>query len=323
MPAYGYLLPTRGSVLTSENNTTLAAKTHADVVGLAKRAETIGFQSVWVGDSVLARPRHEPLSTLSAIGTGTDAVTLGTAVYLPTLRKPVNVAHLTASVDQLCGGRLTIGVGISSAQDDVRAEHANLNVPFARRGARLNELLDLVTKLWTGNRIDYEGEFYQLEDATLGFGPLQNPPIYISTGGYHPEKGFPRTVRKRLVNYGDGYLPNVMSPDTYADSLADIYDLLENAGRDSSEFDPAYYLDVVISTDEASALDEARQFYDQYYADRPAFTDEEIRNRGAFGSPAAVAETLDAYADAGVETMIVRFPTRHQRATLRQFSELI
>lgn len=323
MPTYGYVLPTRASVIGTEDNETLAAKTHADVVGSATRAEALGFESVWTGDSVLARPRHEPLSTLSAVGTATDAAGLGTAVYLPTLRNPVNVAHQTASVDQLSGGRLTLGVGVSSVQDDVRAEHANLGVAFARRGARLNELLDVVARLWTGDSVDFDGEFYHLEDARLGFGPVRRPPIYVATGGYDPERGLPGTVRERLVNHGDGYLPNVMSPETYADSLTYIYDLLEDAGRDPAGLDPAYYVDVVVDDDAKSALGQAREFYDRYYSDRRTFTDEEIERRGAFGPPAAVAETLDAYADAGVETMVVRFATRNQRASLRRFADVI
>lgn len=323
MPTYGYLLATRGSVLASDDDEELAARTDADVLGLAATAEALGFSSVWVGDSVLARSRHDPLSTLAAVGGYTDALDLGTAVYLPTLRQPVAVAHRVASVDQLTGGRLAPGVGVSSATAAAEAEHANLGVPFERRGARLNELLEIVTRLWAGEQVDFEGEHYSVKGAELGFGPLREPPIYVATGGYHPEKGFPETVRERIMNYGDGYLPNVMAPETYAQSLAYIHDLLDEAGRDASSFDPAYYLDVVVSDDEASALEEARRFYDRYYADREPFTDEEIRNRGAFGPPATVSETLDAYAEAGVETMVVRLATRNQRQSLRKLAELL
>ncbi|MFW6384641.1 MAG: LLM class flavin-dependent oxidoreductase, partial [Halodesulfurarchaeum sp.] len=67
MPSYGYLLPTRGVVLSSDDSSTLAAKVESDVVGLARRAEALGFSGVWVGDSVLAKPRLDPLSTLAAV----------------------------------------------------------------------------------------------------------------------------------------------------------------------------------------------------------------------------------------------------------------
>jgi hypothetical protein len=93
MASHGFLLPTRNSVMTSDDAATLTAKTNSDGVGLAERAESAGFDSVWVGDSVLAKPRHEPLTTLAALATATESVSLGTAAYLPPLRHPVHVAR--------------------------------------------------------------------------------------------------------------------------------------------------------------------------------------------------------------------------------------
>jgi hypothetical protein len=93
MASHGFLLPTRNSVMTSDDAATLTAKTNSDVVGLAERAESAGFDSVWVGDSVLAKPRHEPLTTLAALATATESVSLGTAACLPPLRHPVHVAR--------------------------------------------------------------------------------------------------------------------------------------------------------------------------------------------------------------------------------------
>lgn len=322
MPTYGYLLPTRGSVLTSDDDATLAAKTRADVVGLAERAEALGFRSVWVGDSVLARPRHDPLTTLAAVGAATEAVGLGTAMYLPALRSPVAVAHMAATVDQLSGGRLELGVGVGADEPGVRAEHANLGVPFADRGARLNELLDVATDLWAGDRVDHAGDHYRIEDASLGFGPVGDLPIHVATGGYHPEKGLPGSAHERLVAHADGCLPNRLPPEAYADVLAHVRDRLADAGRDPDALDAGYYIDVVIAEDEATAFAEARAFYDRYYDDRDPIDDEALDRRGAFGPPAAVRETLSAYADAGAERMVVRFPARDQRANLRRFADL-
>ncbi|MFB6302609.1 MAG: LLM class flavin-dependent oxidoreductase [Haloferacaceae archaeon] len=323
MPTYGYLLPTRGSVLASDDDATLAAKTEADVVGLARRAEALGFGTVWAGDSVLARPRHEPLATLAAVGGATDALELGTAMYLPTLRSPVAVAHLAATVDQLSGGRLRLGVGVGSDEPGVRAEHANLDVPFTDRGARLNELLDIATALCDGETVDHAGDHYRVEDADLGFGPVGDLPVYVATGGYHPEKGMPRTARERLVTHADGFLPNRLPPADYADLLDHVRRLLADAGRDPDALDAGYYIDVVIADDEATAFAEARAFYDRYYDDRDPITDEALDRRGAFGPPAAVGETLDAYVEAGAERLVVRFPTRNQRTNLRRFADLL
>lgn len=322
MVDYGYLLPTRGIVLTSGDPSTLASKVESDIVGLSRRAEAMGFDGVWIGDSVLAKPRLEPLSTLAAVATATDAVDLGTAVYLPTLRNPVHVAHLTATVDQLSGGRVAIGIGVGIGAD-VEAEYVNLGLDFQTRGRRMDELLDILTALWDGEPVNYTGEFFELDNASIGFGPVRPPPIYIPTAAFDPTDGFPRGIRNRLIDYGDGWLPISLDPTDYAESLAEIDTLLEQAGRNPNTFDPAYYIDAVIDNDEAAAIDKAREFYDRYYPAWDRLTDEEIRGRGAFGPAENLAETLDAYDDAGVETMIVRFTARDQRIQLQRFADLM
>lgn len=320
MVVYGYLLPTRGSVLGSDDASSLAARTRADVIGLAERAEAMDFRSVWVGDSVLAKPRHEPLSTLAAVSGATESVDLGTAVYLPALRHPVNVAHHAATVAQLSGGRLRLGVGVGTGPD-VEAEHGNLDVPYAERGRRLNETLEILSGLWTGDPVDYDGRYYQLDAASLGFEPVSTPPVYVATSGLRSDGTFPEPILDRLVEHGDGWLPISIPPGSYAEALDVVRTALEDGGRDPAALDPAIYLDIVIDDGDA-ALAEARRFYGRYYPDWPPLSDDDIRVRGAFGPPATVGETLDAYADAGVETVIVRFTAGNQREQLRAFADV-
>ncbi|MFB6221037.1 MAG: LLM class flavin-dependent oxidoreductase, partial [Halolamina sp.] len=172
MVSHGLLLPTRLSVMSTDDPATLAAKTDSQIVGLAERAESLGFDSVWVGDSVLAKPRHEPLTTLAAIAGATESVELGTAVYLPNLRDPVNIAHLTATVDQLSGGRLLLGVGTGSTGklgSSVEHEYEEMDIPWEDRQALLDEQLDVITGLWSGEPLHYDGEFHQYDGASIGF----------------------------------------------------------------------------------------------------------------------------------------------------------
>ena len=103
-PRIGYLLPTRERVMESRHET-------ASLLALAERAEVLGFDSVWVGDSITARPRHEPLTLLSAVAARTKRVELGTAVLLPALRNPVVLAHGIATLDQISQGRFILGLG--------------------------------------------------------------------------------------------------------------------------------------------------------------------------------------------------------------------
>jgi alkanesulfonate monooxygenase SsuD/methylene tetrahydromethanopterin reductase-like flavin-dependent oxidoreductase (luciferase family) len=321
MPRYGYLLPTRGVVHASPDAETLASRIESEVVGLACRAETLNYSHVWIGDSVLAKPRLEPLTTLAAVATETDSVGLGTAVYLPTLRHPVHVAHLTATVEQLSGGRLSLGVGVGR-RAAVRREYENLDLDYERRGARMDEVLDVVTGLWAGEAVSHDGDFFDLDDASIGFSPVRSPPIYVPTSAPEPDESIPQPLLSRIVTHADGWMPNWCSPETYAAGLTEVRAALSDAGRDPDRLDAAYYMDVAVGDDEAAAIDTAREFYEAYYPGLNDLSDEEVRGRGTFGSPEMVSETLDDYADAGVETMVVRFATTNQRVQLDRFAAL-
>ena len=114
-PRIGYLLPTREQVMEGRPEV-------APLLALAERAEGLGYDSIWVGDSILARPRHEPLTLLSAVAARTKRAELGTAVLLPALRNPVVLAHGIATLDQISEGRFILGVGIASDVPNIRAE---------------------------------------------------------------------------------------------------------------------------------------------------------------------------------------------------------
>jgi len=322
MSTFGYLLPTRGSVLSSDDPETLAAKTQADIVQLAKRAEQSGFESVWIGDSIVARPRHAPLVTLASVAAATEAVTLGTAVYLPALRHPVVVAHQTATLDQLSGGRFVLGVGAGSGSRG-RVEHENLGVPFYERGAYLNESLEVLTQLWGGEPIDFEGEYHSLADAGIGFQPCSDIPIYVGSR-YDPDRGFPVGVRERLVRFGDGWFPTRMTPDQYETGISTIRELVREADRDPDGIDTVLYLDVVIGDTTQEARDKTAEFVEAYYpgeATENGMVDGFVEH-GAIGTPDRVREQITAFERAGVETFVVRFATTNQRDQFQRFATL-
>jgi hypothetical protein len=104
----GYLLPTRERVMQDEPGT-------AELLRLAAKAEALGYDSLWAGDSLLARPRHDPLTLLAAVAARTTRPRLGIAVLLPVLRNPVVLAQQVATLDQVSEGRLVLGVGIGAA----------------------------------------------------------------------------------------------------------------------------------------------------------------------------------------------------------------
>ena len=327
MITFGYLLPTRGVVFSSSSRTELTARADADIVGLAQRAESLGYDAAWVGDSVLAKPRLEPLVTLGAVAAATDSIELGTAVYLPALRHPVHVAHASATLDQLSGGRLSLGVGVGVRPPE-REELRQLGIDDESRGAMLNEALSVVSGLWEGTAIDHDGDYYALSDASIGFQPARKPPIYVASAAFDPSRGFPRTIHRCLAEHADGWLPIAMSPETYAAGLEHIRESIVGADRPAASITPGYYIDVVVADSGSAALEEARTFYRNYYGEQVSYqddetlSDEEIRQRGAFGAAEAVTSRLEEYVEAGTERFVVRFPAADQRRQIRAFSEI-
>jgi alkanesulfonate monooxygenase SsuD/methylene tetrahydromethanopterin reductase-like flavin-dependent oxidoreductase (luciferase family) len=101
---FGVLIPTREAVMSDRPET-------APLLAMAERAESAGFDSVWIGDSLIARPRHEPLTLLAAVAGRTRRVRLGTGVLLPALRNPVVLAHVVGTLDRAAEGRIILGVG--------------------------------------------------------------------------------------------------------------------------------------------------------------------------------------------------------------------
>src|SRR5947207_12631062 len=119
----GYLLPTREQVMEGRPEA-------APLLALAERAEGLGYDSIWVGDSITARPRHEPLTLLSAVAARTRRAELGTAVLLPALRNPVVPAHVVGTLDRVAEGRVILGVGIAADTPPIRKELEAVCVPF-------------------------------------------------------------------------------------------------------------------------------------------------------------------------------------------------
>src|SRR6476469_11028478 len=114
-PNFGVLLPTREAVISGRSDPSVLFR-------LAERAEVLGFHSVWVGDSLTARPRIDALTTLAAVGARPRRVRLGTAIFLAALRHPIMLAYQLASWDWLSGGRVDLGVGYSRPKEPA-AEH--------------------------------------------------------------------------------------------------------------------------------------------------------------------------------------------------------
>lgn len=293
MASWGLLLPTR-EVIMAQGPPDLTK-----IIDLAELAEGLGFDSVWVGDSILARPRLEALTTLAAVAARTGQVKLGTAVLLSALRHPVLLANEAANVDILSNGRLILGLGVATKNPTVEREFAACGVPFSRRLGIFEEGVEIMRRLWTDPQVTFQGRHFQLTDVSLGLRPVQRGGIPLWLAG-----GVDAAMR-RMLRLGDGWFPNPNSPRAFADSWARVQTLGREMGRDVSGLHRCVYTTLNINADVAQAERELRAFVEGYYN---APYEVMMRAQGlCAGTAETCARWLRDFALAGAQTVVIRF----------------
>jgi probable F420-dependent oxidoreductase len=297
----GYLLPTRDQVVSGDHDL-------ARLVEQARRAEALGFDSVWAGDSPLTRPRADPLLLLSAVAAATRRVTLGTAVLLPALRHPILLAHQLATLDRLSDGRLIAGMGGGFPNAGTEAQFTAIGVDFARRIGRLEESIEVMRRLWSGQEVSFTGRHFDFHGVTLAPGPVRpgGPPIWLAGGG---------AALRRVARLADGWLPYPPQTETYARERALIQ---EGADR---EVTPGLYATLCLDEDPERARDRLRVSVERYY-NAPLEVVESIQAMFA-GTARDAAGWLAAYAEAGARHVVIRLAADDHDAALEEVGDAV
>lgn len=308
----GVLLPTRGVVMSEQ------LSLDPDLVlRMAERADAAGLDAVWVGDSLTAKPRLEPLSTLAAIAARTERVRLGTAVLLAALRHPVPLAQTIGTVDRLSQGRLVLAVGTGGTFTEAqRREWAAVGVDPSGRGQRLEELVKILKVLGTKDGVSFDGTHFRLDSVTVEPKPFQSGgvPVWFAC---HMKTGQTAQAR-RTAQLGDGIISISESPETYARILDNVHQEARAWGRDIGQMEHAFYMTVNINDDEAEAERESDRFIRRYYGIN-IWTD----SWGPFGHPDRVIDRIDEYVAAGAQTIILRFAAFDQDMQLERLINTI
>jgi alkanesulfonate monooxygenase SsuD/methylene tetrahydromethanopterin reductase-like flavin-dependent oxidoreductase (luciferase family) len=172
------------------------------LVDLAVRAESAGWDGVFLEDYVWyqgdpAVPTCNTWVALAAMAVQTERIRLGTSVTPLPRRRPWNVAREAAAVDQLSGGRMVLGVGLGDTGESIGADPSFVRVGEERdpkrRGRILDECLEIVAGLWTGEPFSFHGEHFTVDEVTFAPPPVQRPRIPIWIGGGYPN---PRPTRR-------------------------------------------------------------------------------------------------------------------------------
>ncbi len=258
----------------------------ADVRAYAIEAEAAGLDSLWMFDHFFNRRddgtmqnMYESWTILSAVASVTDRILLGSLVMCAGFRSPGLLARMAATLDEVSGGRLILGIGAGWYDPEYEA----FGYPTNRRGTRYEETLAIVRRLLDGERVTFSGEFHQLRDAALAPAPSRRIPILVAGDG-------PRALRL-AARYGDAWNDNGFGlpddPNYFGMRLRTVLQSLDEAleaeGRDPTTVERTIgvtvrHPDVTVDPD-----------------DEPAFQ----------GAPRELAAMFDAYTDLGVNHLIL------------------
>lgn len=282
----------------------------ADILPIALAAERLGYDSLWGNDHMTTQryvqrewpdppSYYEPLVTFSYVAARTSRVKVCTCILVLPMRHVVVAAKQAATLDQLSGGRLILGVGAGAYREEYEALFPD--AAGAHRGTIVEEGMQALRRLFTERRVSFNGRYVRFTDVECFPKPAQaRLPIYA--GGNHPQ------VRRRAGELGDGWLPAVLSPDEVRRGADDVRRAAEKAGRDPAGIDIAPQLVVSIGRTQEAAVDRFRQ--SQLYRHLESLKTSTLReqtggyaSRNLIGSPAAIRDRLRAYEDAGVTTL--------------------
>lgn len=278
---FGLMMPQHGGFASRES-----------LEEMAVIAEDAGFESIWCSDHIViphslverfSESFFELFSTLGFLAGVTRRVKLGTTVIVMPYRHPVTLAKAMASIDALSGGRTVFGVAFGW----IREEYDILDVPYERRGARSDEMLQVIDRLWADGPNDFAGEFYTFDDFAFAPRPIQQPrpPIWIGGNG--------ERAMQRAVKHGDGWHPitSARRAGSVQWTLGDLRGRLRqldimaaDAGRDPATITRSLHAPIAFDRD-------AREFLGDGF--------------GLVGSSAVIRANLDSARELGLEHVIL------------------
>jgi len=261
-----------------------------NVVNFAKKCEAMGCHSMWTIDRI-AYDNLEPLTVLAAAAGATQKIRLGTSVLLGNLRHASHAAKIVSTLDFISNGRVTLGLGFGSRENDYRA----VEIPFEHRGSRAVEQVQLMKRLWTEDNVTFKGKFYNVENLSVGPKPIQKPHPPIWTGGSA------EVALKRAGSWADGFICGSSAIPEFPSTWEKIASYAKAAGRDPNRISKAGLTFMAIDEDQSKAVKTVEDYVMRYYGRLRA----DVANTSLVGAPAAIAERIGAFLSRGLDTLII------------------
>jgi len=305
----------------------------------AVQAEQVGLDSVMISDHFQPWRHHGghapfSLSWLAAVGERTERVQLGTSVMTPTFRyNPAIVAQAFGTLGSLYPDRVMLGIGSGEALNEVVVGSVGEWPEFKERFARLRESVTLMRRLWTEDRVTFEGDYYRTKDATVYDKPDDPVPVYVAAGG--------PLVARYAGRSGDGFIcTSGKGDELYRDKLLPAVDEgLEKSGRTRDDIDRMIEIKLSWDPDHEQAVHNCRFWAalsltaeqkhgtsDPLEVERlgDELSDEQVAQRWIVASdPKEVVAAVKQYVDWGFNHLVFHGPGDDQSRFLTTFSEQV
>lgn len=264
------------------------------VAAAAQRIESLGFDALGCGEHVMFHgDTANGFVSLATAAGATRRIKLMSAITLVPLYPTALLAKLGAALDVASDGRYMFGVGVGG---EFAKEFEACGVPIEERGARTNEALEILHRVWAETNVTFDGKFTTLNEFSLKPLPIQKPrpPIWIS--------GRKKVAMRRAARFGDGWLPYMYTPERLAQSLQIIANECERIGRDPAEVKPGLYIFTAIHEDSKTAVQMAAERLGTQYAQD---FNKIVGKYALGGTPDQCRARLQEYIDAGAQFIVL------------------
>jgi probable F420-dependent oxidoreductase len=259
----------------------------------AVRAETLGFDSLWLQERIIGDfAILEPVTLLSYVAAITSKLKLGTSVILLPLRNPIQLAKAYSTLDCMSGGRAVMGVGLGGGH---LGSHENV-FGYTREGrvTRFTEAVQIMKLLWTEPKASFQGRYWNFTDISMEPKPMQKPSLPLIFGGHH------ENALRRAVKYADGWMgAGSSSSGSFIRESARLRDMFAEAKRDPATFHFAKRVYLAVDSDKARGERRIREWFGKRYKNADLGPKVSI-----WGGAAECTEKIQQIVNAGAQRIV-------------------
>lgn len=300
------------------------------MMDLGEKAEEVGFDSVWVGDSLLDRPRLEPISLLGHLAAQTEEVTLATGCMITPLRNPIQFLQAWNSLDMLSDGRMLLGACMGPPTPGCKEQYDVVGLDYRKRAKMLEEQLEIFNQFWEEGELTYDGDIYQYEDVDFRRGgeirdlaPVQDDPtIHVISNPAHHDTASDDVVNRaarRIVELGDGWMAAGLGhvPDEYERQYNTIVDYAREHGYDPDGIETSFQVTMTIDDDTDAADEKMEKYIRTYYPH--LYEGKDPLEWGPSGDADDLIDWIEEFHERGCDEFVIRFGGEDASGQMDQF----